>query len=208
MKTFLYIAAALCGYIIAGMNPAISLSRAIYKKDVRNFGSGNPGFTNFRRAFGTKPALLVLVLDLFKAASVSVLFAYLLSRKGVDFQFAAAYTGAFCLLGHVFPVQYKFKGGKGFLVCLSVIFVLDYRVGLIATLVLHVLLLVTKYMSVSTVTTLLISPALLRLFKASRPATYITLGCALLVASRHKENFIRLKNGTEPKFSFKGNGKQ
>ena len=203
MKILLYILAALCGYVVAGMNPAIAISKAIYHKDIRECGSGNPGFTNFRRTFGNKWAFVVLFLDLLKAAAITLLFAWLLSRKGVDFQFAAAYTGVFCMLGHAFPFQFKFKGGKGFLVCLSIFFVIDWRVGLIATVLLHVLLLVTKYMSVSTVTTLLVCPILLYLFGASLPVVLIALGCALFVAIRHKENFIRLKNGTETKFSFR-----
>ena len=203
MKILLYILAALCGYVVAGMNPAIAISKAIYHKDIRECGSGNPGFTNFRRTFGNKWAFVVLFLDLLKAAAITLLFAWLLSRKGVDFQFATAYTGVFCMLGHAFPFQFKFKGGKGFLVCLSIFFVIDWRVGLIATVLLHVLLLVTKYMSVSTVTTLLVCPILLYLFGASLPVVLIALGCALFVAIRHKENFIRLKNGTETKFSFR-----
>ena len=203
MKILLYILAALCGYVVAGMNPAIAISKAVYHKDIRECGSGNPGFTNFRRSFGNKWAFVVLILDLTKAAVVAWLFAWLLSRQGVDFQFAAAYTGVFCLLGHAFPFQFKFKGGKGFLVCLSIFFVIDWRVGLIATVLLHVLLLVTKYMSVSTVTTLLVCPILLYLFGASLLVTLVTLGCSLFVAIRHKENFIRLKSGTESKFSFR-----
>ena len=203
MKILLYILAALCGYVVAGMNPAIAISKAIYHKDIRECGSGNPGFTNFRRTFGNKWAFVVLFLDLLKAAAITLLFAWLLSRKGVDFQFAAAYTGVFCMLGHAFRFQFNVKGGKGFLVCLSIFFVIDWRVGLIATVLLHVLLLVTKYMSVSTVTTLLVCPILLYLFGASLPVVLIALGCALFVAIRHKENFIRLKNGTETKFSFR-----
>ena len=203
MKVILYILAAVCGYVIAGMNPAIALSKAIYKKDIRECGSGNPGFTNFKRTFGNKWAWWVLVFDLFKAAVIVWLFACLLSRQGVNFQFGAAYTGIFCMLGHAFPFQFKFKGGKGFLVCLSIFFVIDWRVGLIATVLLHVLLLATKYMSVSTVTTLFVCPILLYLFGASLPVVLIAFGCALFVAIRHKENFIRLKNGTESKFSFK-----
>ena len=95
MKILLYILAALCGYVVAGMNPAIAISKAIYHKDIRECGSGNPGFTNFRRTFGNKWAFVVLFLDLLKAAAITLLFAWLLSRKGVDFQFAAAYTGVF-----------------------------------------------------------------------------------------------------------------
>jgi len=207
MKILLYILAAICGYVIAGMNPAIALSKAIYKKDIRECGSGNPGFTNFKRTFGNKWAWVVLVLDLSKAAVIVWLFAWLLSRQGVDFQLGAAYTGIFCILGHAFPFQFKFKGGKGFLVCLSTMYVIDWRVGLITTGIMIILLLVTKYMSVSTVAALLVCPILLYLLGASFSVALIMLCCSLFVAARHKENFIRLKNGKESKFSFSNSKK-
>ena len=201
MKIFLFIAAALCGYVVAGMNPAIALSKAIYKKDIRECGSGNPGFTNFKRTFGNKWAWWVLLLDLSKAAVSVGLFAWLLSRRGVDFQLAAAYTGIFCMLGHAFPFQYKFKGGKGFLVCLSTMYVIDLRVGLIATGIMIVLLLVTKYMSLSTTLAILLCPILLIPFGASVPVILMALACSVFMAVRHKENFKRLVQGKESKFT-------
>ena len=203
MKVFLFIAAAICGYVVAGMNPAIAISKAVYKKDIRECGSGNPGFTNFKRTFGNKWAWWVLVLDLAKAAVVVWLFAWLLSRQGVDFQFGAAYTGIFCMLGHAFPFQFKFKGGKGFLVCLSTMYVIDWRVGLIATGIMIVLLLVTKYMSLSTTLAMLLCPILLIPFGASIPVICMAATCAIFMAVRHKENFKRLVQGNESKFSIK-----
>ena len=204
MKVILYILAAVCGYFIAGMNPAIVLSKAIYHKDIRECGSGNPGFTNFKRTFGNQWAWWVLILDLSKAAVVVGLFAWLLSRQGVDFQLGAAYTGMFCMLGHVFPIQFKFKGGKGFLVCLSTMYVIDWRVGMIATGIMVVLLLITKYMSLSTTIAMLLCPILLVLFGASTPVVLMASFCTVFMAVRHKENFKRLIKGTESKFSLKG----
>ena len=203
MKIFLFIAAAVCGYVVAGMNPAIVLSKAIYKQDIRECGSKNPGFTNFKRTFGNKWAWWVLILDLSKAAVVVGLFAWLLSRRGVDFQLAAAYTGIFCMLGHAFPFQYKFKGGKGFLVCLSTMYVIDWRVGLIATGIMLALLLTTKYMSLSTNAAMLLCPLLLIPFGASLPVIVMAAACALFMAIRHKENFVRLVRGEESRFSLK-----
>ena len=204
MKILLYILAAVCGYVIAGMNPAIAISKAVYHKDIRECGSGNPGFTNFKRTFGNKWAWRVLVLDLSKAAVVVGLFAWLLSRQGVDFQLGAAYTGMFCMLGHAFPFQFKFKGGKGFLVCLSTMYVIDWRVGLIATGIMVILLLITKYMSLSTTLAMLLCPILLIPFGASVPVILMALACAIFMAVRHKENFKRLIKGTESEFSLKG----
>lgn len=203
MKVLLFVLAAICGYVVAGMNPAIALSKAIYKKDIRECGSGNPGFTNFKRTFGNKWAWWVLVLDLCKAAVVVWLFAWLLSRQGVNFQLGAAYTGMFCMLGHAFPFQYKFKGGKGFLVCLSTMYVIDWRVGLIATAIMIVLLLTTQYMSLSTTLAMLLCPILLISFGESIPVVLMAAFCAVFMAVRHKDNFKRLIKGTESKFSLR-----
>ena len=204
MKVILYILAAVCGYVIAGMNPAIALSKAIYKKDIRECGSGNPGFTNFKRTFGNKWAWWVLVLDLSKAAVVVGLFAWLLSRQGVDFQLGAAYTGMFCMLGHAFPFQFKFKGGKGFLVYMSMIWFVDWRAGLLATALLVVLLLTTKYMSLSTMIAVVSSSVLLCFIGDRNPWVIgLCMAQALFMVIRHKENIKRLIKGKEHKFYLK-----
>jgi glycerol-3-phosphate acyltransferase PlsY len=145
----------------------------------------------------------VLVLDLSKAALAVGLFAFLLSREGVDFQFGAAYTGIFCMLGHAFPLQFRFHGGKGFLVCLSTMYVIDFRVGLIATAVMILLLLTTQYMSLSTTIAMLLCPILLIPFGASLPVILMAAGCVLFMAIRHKENFKRLIQGKESRFTLK-----
>ena len=204
----LLVLAALVGYVVATLNPAIILSRLIYHQDIRECRSGNPGFTNFKRSFGGKWAWWVLVLDLSKAAIVVWLFSHLLCEAGLDRQLAAAYTGAFCLLGHAYPFLYGFRGGKGFLVCLSTVYVIDWRVGLISTFVMCLLLLTTHYMSLSTVTALLLSPLFLYLFGASLVSSLATLGIVAFVALRHHANFGRLFRGCESKFYFRSKEKK
>lgn len=201
VHVLLYLSAALTAYLVAGWNPAITFSKLIYKKDIRTCGSGNPGFTNFKRTFGNKWAWWVLVLDLSKAAVVALIFAPLFELYLGSYQFGAAYTGVFAMLGHAYPVWYGFKGGKGFLVCLSTVWVIDWRVGLIATLIMIVLLLTTKYMSVSTVAAMLTCPVWLLLFQAPVSVVILCPASVLFMAFRHKENFKRLKAGTESKFT-------
>lgn len=203
MKVFLYVAAAICGYFVAGVNPSILISKAVYNKDIRECGSGNPGFTNFKRTFGNKWAWVVLVFDLFKAAVTVWLFAWLLSLCGVDFQFGAAYTGMFCMIGHAYPIQFGFKGGKGFLVCLSTVYVVDWRVGLTATAIMIILLIITKYMSLSTVIAMLLCPVLMILLDTPISVVVMTAVCVVFMAIRHRENFKRLINGTESEFVLK-----
>lgn len=202
-KLILCIAAALLSYFVGGWNPAITFSKAVYKKDVRTCGSKNPGFTNFKRCFGNRWAWFVFVLDLFKAAAVEILFGLIFEKYYGAFTEGALLCGFFALMGHAFPVWYGFKGGKGFLVCLSTVWVADWRCGLLATAVLVVLLLSTKYMSFSSVSSLLVSPVLLLLFGGKLHCVAFLALQVLFVAFRHKENFKRLKNGTESKFYFK-----
>lgn len=200
MKLFLWMAAAATAYVVASWNPAITLSKAIYHKDIRTCGSGNPGFTNFKRTFGNKWAWWVMALDICKAGAVVLLFALLFRFFGIDFQIGAAFTGLFALLGHAYPVWYDWKGGKGFLVTWSVIAVIDWRIGLGSFALMTILLLTTDYMSLSTVTALLLSPVAMFVLKTEPVAIIMTTCMVLFVAARHKENFKRLLTGTEKHF--------
>lgn len=199
----LYILAALVAYLVAGWNPAITLSKAIYKQDIRTLGSKNPGFTNFKRCFGNRWAWIVLALDVSKGFVVVFLLACLFEKYLSLYQVGAVYTGIFAVLGHSFPLWYNFKGGKGFLVSLSVIWVTDWRAGLISTSVMVVLLLTTKYMSLSTVISVLLSPIILLLFGSKWPVVALDAVMVLFVAFRHRANFKRLISGNESKFYLK-----
>lgn len=217
MDIFLFIAAAVCGYLVCGINPAILISKLVYKKDIRTCGSGNAGFTNFKRNFGHKWAWWVLLFDLLKGAVVIAIFAILFrqfatftDRQDDLFKFGAAYTGLFCVIGHSFPAWYKFKGGKGFLVNMSLVWFIDWRIGLIGLAVFMLLLFTVNYMSLASIS-LIICPIILLIFEiieASNGAwrgveiaivvTYF-LAVGLMVV-RHWENVKRLLTGTEKKF--------
>lgn len=200
MLVFLFIAAAICAYLIAGLNPAIIFSCGIYKQDIRTLGSKNPGFTNFRRTFGNRWAWWVLTIDLLKSAVVVSVFATLIHLFGGDFSFGAAYTGFFALLGHSYPVWYSFKGGKGFLAYLAVVFLIDWRAGLIAAHIMLILLFTTKYMSLATIVGMLTCPATLILVKADVPTICFCCAGVLFMIWRHKGNIKRLATGCETKF--------
>jgi len=199
MKILLFLLSAILGYIIAGFNPAIILSRLLYKKDIRDCGSGNPGFTNFKRCFGSV-AWIVLLLDMLKAAIAVIPMGIIFNLSFQDFTLGAAFTGLFCVLGHAYPLQYRFKGGKGFLVSLSTLWAVDWRIGGICTAIMVILLLVTHYMSLSTVSSLLIAPILMALGDFSLAAVLFVAAFVLFTAIRHRENFHRLITGTERKF--------
>lgn len=202
MKALAYIISAVFAYFVSGLNPAIIMSKAIYKKDIRTCGSGNPGFTNFKRVFGNKYAWFVFVLDILKGAVISVVAGLLFRAYVGSWALGVAYAGLFAMLGHAFPIYYGFKGGKGFLVCLSTVWFIDWRAGAIATAVLVIMLPLTKYMSLSTMSALVAGAVAVATFGGGLAVSIMYAVCVLFVIVRHKQNIVRLVQGTESKFSF------
>ena len=202
MKALAYIISAVFAYFVSGLNPAIIMSKAIYKKDIRTCGSGNPGFTNFKRVFGNKYAWFVFVLDILKGAVISVVAGLLFRAYVGSWALGVAYAGLFAMLGHAFPIYYGFKGGKGFLVCLSTVWFIDWRAGAIATAVLVIMLPLTKYLSLSTMSALVAGAVAVAAFGGGLAVSIMYAVCVLFVIVRHKQNIVRLVQGTESKFSF------
>ncbi len=146
MNIAIFIIAALSAYLISGLNPAIILSSLIYHEDIRKNpnGSGNPGFTNFKRCYGLKWAWLVMLLDISKAIVLELIFGWLFTIFVGENQrlLGIAWTGLFAMIGHAYPCWYKFKGGKAFLVCVTTLFLINWKAGLFAFILLSVLLLI------------------------------------------------------------------
>lgn len=202
MQIAVWFITAVFSYCFTGINLAIILSRLVYHKDIRTVGSKNPGFTNFKRSFGGGLAWLVFAFDLAKAAIPALVGAILFDSFLGARQLGAAYAGFFGVLGHSFPVYYRFRGGKGFLVCLSALFFLDWRAGLIAAGVLTVLVLTVRIMSVSTLSALAAGAAALPFFGCDPAACVLYAVTVVFVIVRHRKNLVRLFRGEEPKFSF------
>lgn len=195
---------ALVSYLLAGLNPSIILSKAIYHTDIRTCGSGNPGFTNFKRSFGSKYAWWVFFLDIAKSAVLFTLFGFLFLHFAGDRLLGVALSACFAMLGNAFPVWYRFKGGKGFMVCLTASWFLDWRVGLCGTAVMLLLLFTVKYMSLATMCGMASGAVVLWLLptKSFLPPLLFSL-CVLFMILRHWKNIGRLIKGTESKFSLK-----
>ena len=202
MKIAIFFIAAVCAYLLSGVNPAIVLSKLIYHQDIRELGSKNPGFTNFKRVFGSKYAWFVFILDILKSVVLCLVFGFLFKACGLSFQLGVAFTGFFAMLGHAYPVWYRFEGGKAFLVAAAAIFFIDWRVGLIAMGIMMILLFTVKYMSFSVIAAALSCPITLALFGADHWTVILIVSVStLFLIYRHKENIKRLIKGTESKFS-------
>ncbi|MBQ7364736.1 MAG: glycerol-3-phosphate 1-O-acyltransferase PlsY [Clostridia bacterium] len=139
-------------YLIGSVNFAIVLSKLIYRDDIRKYGSGNAGFTNMRRTFGTRAGVLTLLGDFGKTV-VGVAVGMILF--GVN---TATFAGLACVLGHCFPCFYKFKGGKGVAAAGTMAFILDPIVFLILIAIFILIVLSTKYLSLGSIMSLILYP--------------------------------------------------
>ncbi len=195
--------AAVTAYLLGGINGAIILSRLVYHEDIRKLGSGNPGFTNFKRVHGFCPATFAaMAIDIFKTLIPVLVFRLVFEALGYSPALGAALTLLCCMLGHVFPVWYGFKGGKAVLAYLSGIWFVDWRMGLICFGIFLVLLFTIRYMSVASMTFAFTSPIVLFLLGERDVAVLIiSVILAILVIARHWQNIVRLSKGTESKFS-------
>ncbi len=206
MNIAIFIIAAVSAYLISGLNPAIILSSLIYHEDIRKNpnGSGNPGFTNFKRCYGLKWGWLVMLLDISKAIVLELVFGWLFTLFVGDGQrlLGIAWTGLFAMVGHAYPCWYKFKGGKAFLVCVTTLFLINWKAGLFAFILLSVLLLLTHYMSLSTIVSMIAGAIVLPFLGVTIFPSILFALCAAFTTFRHKENIKHLANGDERKFYF------
>lgn len=191
---------AVISYLCGCLNGAILISRTYLKEDVRTRGSGNAGLTNFYRNYGPHYAALVLALDALKMVA-AIFFSCILLNWSCEVRL---WGGLFCVLGHIFPVTYKFKGGKGVLSGISMLMMVDWRIGLICMAVFAVLVAATRYISLGSIVGAAIAPVFFLVFYPGNwwALVLITMTASLLIWS-HRSNIRRLLTGTESKFSFR-----
>ena len=196
-----YLVSIVSAYLLGSLNFAIIISGKQYRQDIRNFGSKNAGMTNMMRTYGKKAAGLTLLGDALKAV-VSCLIGYLLLG-----QMGAYIAGLFCIIGHMFPIYYHFKGGKGVVTAAVTVLMCNPFVFLILFLMFVVIVLCTKYISLGSVLCMLLYPILLdridRWLFGGAPYVWIAALMTILVVVKHWENIKRLSQGKESKFSFK-----
>jgi len=179
------------GYLFGSIPFGLVLTRLFGKGDIRQIGSGNIGATNVLRT-GSKPlAALTLILDCLKATAAILLAQLLLGRNTG----AAAAGGA--LIGHLYPVWLRFRGGKGAATLFGILIALLWPAALIYAAVWLFLLLTIRISSVAGMTAALSAP--ISAFALHSTYFPMLLGFAVLVLWKHRENILRLKRGTEPR---------
>ncbi len=195
-----YALIAVIAYLMGGVNGAIITSRVFYRKDIRDFGSGNAGLTNFHRVFGVRFVALVVAIDILKTA-LPVIFAGWfmgLSGRGVE---GSAFAGFFAMLGHAYPPYYSFRGGKTVLAAGTAVWFIDWRVAVIVWLFFALVVLLTRYVSLGSVLAGVAYPVAMAALGSNRGpgALVMVILSSVLLIFRHKENIKRLIKGNESK---------
>lgn len=192
---------AIIAYSLGSLNGALIASKAMHRKDIRNYGSGNAGLTNSYRVFGAKTAAVVLAIDIMKGIIGAIIGGLLMNIY--DQQTVGQVFAGFCaILGHCYPVFYGFKGGKGALAGFSMILVADYRVAFLVIFIFFAIIAFTKLVSLGSLASSLSAPIFMLAFGYGSLVAIVTLLGVLLIVFAHRENIGRLITRTESKINF------
>ena len=201
-------------YLLGSVNSAIIISKLLYKDDIRKYGSGNAGMTNMLRTYGKGAAGLTLLGDMLKTALALLFTGFLLGFHyvgGMSHGDGYCYmAGLFAVLGHVFPIYYGFKGGKGVLVTATMALILTPVPFLILLALFVAIVAMSKYVSLGSVSVAVLYPVVARFYSRQvlgSELSGITALCCILLAIFivwcHRANLKRIGERTENKISFK-----
>ena len=218
--SFAFIAMA-AGYLLGSINSAIIISKVLYGDDIRRHGSGNAGLTNMLRTYGKKAAGLTLLGDLLKTVLAIVIgsllggFGYMggISVGALYCELPLNYmAGFFAVIGHILPLYYGFKGGKGVLCTAAMALVLTPVEFLILLAIFVLIVWWSKFVSLGSVTVAMLYPIAVTghirvIFNANGSQNgimaLVTILLAIIIVYCHRENLKRISEGTERKLSFK-----
>jgi len=188
-------------YLLGSVSPAIILSRRVWKKDIREYGE-DAGGGAMRRVFGTRAAVITVLLDVL-IASAAVWFGLLLWETN-----GGAVAGFFVFLGHMFPIFHRFQGGKGLATLAAVVFTIDPITFLILLLIFAIGALGTRMISFATMTCALLYPLILNAFDNHGLNVAMAVITTLFVMYTHRDSMKRIGEGKEPKIELRRKNKQ
>ena len=184
-------------YLLGSINPAILISKTVYRDDIRTHGSGNAGTTNMLRTFGVKAAVATMLLDFGKAIVATLLGGLILGELG------QAIGGFFVGFGHMFPIYYRFRGGKGVACFAMVALVINPWVflGILGTFV--VVLIGTRFVSLASVMAALMFPMFMNAFASHKSGCVaMAVFAACFVIYMHRANLGRIWKNEESRIDF------
>lgn len=203
-----YIIAAAAAYLLGSISFSIIITKKFAGTDVRSHGSGNAGATNVLRTAGKLPAILTFACDFLKCVAAilfSVLIAHLFHLNGEFTQVIKYTAGIFCMLGHIFPVYFGFKGGKGVTTAAAVALLLDWRCFLIGIGIFLIIVLITRYVSLGSMLASASLPVSTYILTKTGDGSYALFNTALIailaviIIIKHRANIVRLIKGNESK---------
>ncbi|EJF10297.1 glycerol-3-phosphate 1-O-acyltransferase PlsY [Pontibacter sp. FD36] len=209
MNILLIAALFIVAYLIGSISTAVWIGKAYYGIDIRQHGSGNSGATNTFRVLGKKPGTIVMLIDIFKGWVATSLAALLVIFNAVPAEDLIIYQlamGALAVVGHIFPVYERFKGGKGVATLLGMMLAIHLEVALMCMVIFVIVLFTSRYVSLGSMIAALAFPILLLLprFHPDNPILII-FGFVVfaVVVLTHRKNINRLINGEESKANIK-----
>ena len=190
----------LIAYLLGSINTSIIVSKIMINDDIRNHGSGNAGATNTLRTVGKLGALFVVIGDILKTV-----IAILIAKFILAFNPSSVYiAGLGTVLGHNFPLYFKFKGGKGIVVSTVAMIFAAPIIGLVVAILAILIMWISRYVSLGSISGAVMLVIMGFIFKSSDPDFIVfSLMLAILAIYMHRDNIKRLISGTENKFSFK-----
>ena len=194
-------------YLIGSLSFAVIVSRAMGLSDPRSYGSGNPGATNVLRSGSKKAAIATLLLDAFKGWLPVMLVKWLGEPLGLG-EGTQALAGLAAFLGHLYPVFFKFQGGKGVATAVGVLLAFQPLLALTTLLTFAIIVFFFRYVSLASIVAAVFAPVYYLFgngvaWTASGAKTYALVAMGVLLIWRHRENIRRLLAGTESKLGSK-----
>jgi glycerol-3-phosphate acyltransferase PlsY len=196
MQPYLPVVAAVLAYLLGSLSFAVIVSRLMGLGDPRSYGSGNPGATNVLRSGNKLAAILTLALDALKGY-LPVLAVVLWGEPHGLGEGSAAAVGVAAFLGHLYPVFFSFKGGKGVATAAGVLFGLNPLLGLATLLTWAIVAFFTRYSSLAAIASAVFAPFYQLLIWDSGPIAIAAVVMGLLLVWRHSSNIAKLIAGTE-----------
>lgn len=193
----LIIITGIVGYLLGSINSSLVVGK-FYGVDVRQHGSGNAGATNTLRTLGKKAAIIATLGDMIKGFIACIIGLLLAKQMGI------MTAGILAIIGHNWPIYFKFKGGKGVLTSLAVVVMMDPKIALILLGIFIIIVAITRYVSLGSIVATVLFPILAAtLFK--KPLEFIIYSSilALMIVFRHRTNIGRILKGTESKLGAK-----
>ena len=200
----LALAIAVAAYFLGCSNGAILVSKYILHNDIRTHGSGNAGLTNFHRVFGGRLTLVVILTDVVKAVLAvcfGLLAVWLVGWPGLS-TLAKYWAGLFCLLGHMFPCMFSFRGGKGILSGGTIALMLDPRIALVVWGGFLILVFLTRWVSLGSCWAAASFPFATWFVYQDVLLLVLAVVIGGLILWQHRTNIVRLVQGKENKLTF------